>query len=59
MISKVLRTLLPIYAMRVFVIQELRCTDGSNLTLEGLIGRITTFELSNLITLLLESLILH
>ena len=37
MIRKVLRTLLPIYAIRVLAIQELRCTTGNNLTLEGLI----------------------
>jgi hypothetical protein len=46
-ISKVLRTLLPIYAIRVSTIQELRCTLGKNLTLEGIIGRLTTFEMSN------------
>ena len=46
-INKVLRTLLPIYAIRVSVIQELRCIPGSDLTLEGLVGRPTTFELSN------------
>ena len=45
-LSKVLRTLLPIYAIRVFAIQELRCISRNNLTLEGLVGRLTTFELS-------------
>ena len=45
--SKVLRTLLPIYAIRVFAIQELRCIPGNDLSLEGLVGRLTTFELSN------------
>ena len=29
------------------MIQELRCILGNNLTLEGLVVRITTFELSN------------
>ena len=42
-----MRTLLPIYAISVFAIQELRCISRSNLTLEGLVGRLTTFELSN------------
>ena len=46
-IRKVLRTLLPIYAIRVSIIQELKCIPTNNLTLEGLIGRPTTFELSN------------
>ena len=40
-------TLLPIYAIRFSAIQELRCIPGSNLTLEVLVGRLTTFELSN------------
>ena len=44
--SKYLRTLLPIYAIRVSAIQELRCVLGSKLTLEGIVGRLTTFELS-------------
>ena len=44
---KVLRKLLPIYAIRVSAIQELRCILGNNLTLEGLVGRLTAFELSN------------
>ena len=42
-ISKVLRTFIPIYAIRVYFIQELRCIVGSNLTLEGLVGRLTAF----------------
>lgn len=46
-LRKVLRTLQPIYAIRVFEIQELRCILGNNLTLEGLVARLTTFELSN------------
>ena len=45
---KVLRTLLPVYAIRVFAIQELRCIPRNKLSLEGLVGRLTTFELSNL-----------
>ena len=47
MISKVLRTLLPINSIRFSIIQELRCTLGNNLTLEGVVGRLTTFEMSN------------
>ena len=46
-LRKVLRTLLPIYAIRVSAIQELRCILGNNLTLEGLVGRLAAFELSN------------
>ena len=42
-----LRTLLPIYAIIVSAIQELRCIPGTKLTLEGIVGRLTTFELSN------------
>ncbi len=46
-ISKVLRTLLPIYAIRVSIIQKMRCTPGNNFTLGSQIGRLTTIELSN------------
>ena len=46
-LSKVLRTLLPIYAIRVSAIQELRCILEKKLTIEGLVGRLTTIELSN------------
>ena len=42
-----LRKLLPIYAIRFFAIQELRCVPSSNLTLECVVGRFSTFELSN------------
>ena len=45
-LRKVLRTLLPIYAIRFFAIQELRCILGNNLSLEDLIDRLTAFELS-------------
>ena len=44
---KVLRNLLPIYAIRVSTIQELRCILGTKLSLEGIVGRLTAFELSN------------
>ena len=46
-LSKVLRTLLPIYAIRVSSTYELRCILGNNLVLKGLVGRLTAFELSN------------
>lgn len=56
MLSKVLRTLLPIYIIRVSTIQELRCISGNDLTLEGLVGRLTTFELSNFDNYKLENI---
>ena len=34
---KYLRTLLPIYAIRVSAVQELRCVQGKTLTFEGII----------------------
>ena len=46
-LSKVLRTLLPVYAIRVSTIQELRCMLGNDLSLEGLVGRLIAFELLN------------
>ena len=46
-LRKVLRTLLHVYAIRVSTIQELRCILRNNLTFEGLVRRLTTFELSN------------
>ena len=39
--------MLPVYAIRVSAIQELRCIPRNDLSLEGLGGRLTTFELSN------------
>ena len=44
---KYLRTLLPIYDIRVSSIQEFRPIPGNTLSFEGIIGRLTTFELSN------------
>lgn len=44
-ISKILKTLLPVYAIRISAIHETRAT--SNLTLDTLIGKLTTFELNN------------
>ena len=46
-LSKVLRILLLIYAIIFSIIQELRCIPGNKLSLDGLVGRLTTFELSN------------
>lgn len=46
-ISKVLRTLLPIYAIRVSAIQERRCEENHIITLDALVGRLTAFELDN------------
>ena len=45
-ISKVLITLLPVYAIRVFVIQE-RCEENHNINLDAIVGRLTAFELDN------------
>lgn len=42
-----MRIFLPIYAIIVSTIQDLRCIPSTNLSLEGLVGRITSFELSN------------
>ena len=41
------KTLLPIYAIGVSTIQELRCILGTKITLEGIVGRLTASELSN------------
>ena len=46
-LRKVLRTLFPIYAIRVSAMQELRCIPGNDLTLEGQVDRLSSFELSN------------
>ena len=46
-LSKVFRTWLLVYAIRVSTIQELRCIPENDLSLEGLVGRLTAFELSN------------
>ena len=42
MVSKVLRNLLSINAIRVSTIQEMRCTN--DVTLDALVRRLTTFE---------------
>ena len=46
-VRKILRTLLPIYAIRVLAIQEIRCDLNNKITLDALVGRLTTFELDN------------
>lgn len=46
-VKKVLGTLLPIYAIRVSSIQEMRCDPKNDMTLDALVGRLTTFELDN------------
>ena len=47
MISKVLRTLLLIYAIRVSSIQEMICDPNKKITLDALVGRLTAFELDS------------
>lgn len=45
--SKVLRTLLPIYAIRVSDIREMRCDLNNKIFLDTVVGRLTAFELDN------------
>lgn len=47
MVSKFLRTLLPIYAIRVSEIQEMRCNPKNDITLDAVVGILTTFEKDN------------
>ena len=42
-----LRTLLPIFAIRVSTIQEMRCDLNCKMSLNALVGRLTAFELDN------------
>ena len=44
-VSKVLITLIPIYAIRVSSIQEMRCDPNSNITLDALVLKLITFDL--------------
>ena len=44
-VNKVLRTLLPIYAIRVLAIQEMRSNLDNEITLEALVGRLNSLEL--------------
>ena len=46
-VRKVLRNCLPIYAIRVSAIQEMRCDPNRKITLDSLVGRLTTFDLDN------------
>ena len=46
-ISRVLRTLLPVYAIRVSSIQERRCEENHKINLDAIVGRLTYFELDN------------
>lgn len=46
MINKVLRTLLPVYAIQVVAIQELKSIDKTKVTLDSIIGKLTAFELN-------------
>ena len=46
-VSKILRTLLPIFAIKSSDIQEIRSMNGNDLTLDCLVGQLTTFELRN------------
>ena len=48
--------MIPIYAIRFLAIQELRCVQGNTLTFEGIVERLTTFELSNFDNYRLENL---
>ena len=54
-VIKVLRTLLPKYAIRVSAIQELRCILNNVIALEVLVGRLTIFELDNFDNVSIES----
>ena len=45
-----------IYVIIVSTIQELRCIPRNNLSLEGLVGRLTTFELYNFDNYKLENI---
>lgn len=46
-VNKVLKTLLPIYAIRVSSIQKMRCDPNNDITLDVLVGRLIAFELDN------------
>ena len=46
-VSKILKTLLPIYAIRVSGIQEVRCDSNNKIGLDALVGRLIAFELDN------------
>ena len=44
-VRKVLKTLLPIYAITVLAIQEMRCDTNNKINLDALVGRLTSLEL--------------
>ena len=46
-VRKVLRTLIPIYAIRLLAIQEMRCNPNNDITLDVVVGRLISFELDN------------
>ena len=46
-ISKVLKILLLVYAIRVSVIQERRCEENHNINLDAIMGRSTAFKLDS------------
>lgn len=46
-VSKVLRSLLPIYAIRVVAIQELRSVDKTKVSLDSIIAMLIAYELNN------------
>lgn len=47
MVSKIIRTLLPTYAIRVSSIQEMGVVVNNNVTRDSLIGRLISFEINN------------
>lgn len=47
LISKDLRTLLPIYAISISTIQERRCEENHNIKLDVIVRRLIAFELDN------------
>ena len=42
-VTKVLKTLLHVYAIRLSSIQEMRCDSKIDITLDALVGRLTPF----------------
>lgn len=46
-VTKVLRSLLPIYAIRVAAIQELRSIDKTKVSLDSIIAKLTAYELNS------------
>lgn len=47
MVRKVMRSLLPVYAIRVVAIQELRSIDKSKVSLDSIIVKLPTYELNS------------